>query len=205
MVATDGHRMACVARDLSAEVQPTQERDLLIPPTALKHVCDIFLPDDQLEITLTDNHITFQSTTQSVTTRLISGSYPNYEQILPKKANHDTVIDRSEFAAALRRVIAIAPEKSHCTKLSFTLNLLTVSVQTPDSGEASDEVTVSWDQEPFDIGVNTQYLLDILRHIPGEAIRFKCNAAEQAMVIEAAEWPTGLSGLFLLMPIRLNN
>lgn len=204
MVATDAYRLACIDRQLSSESPLIEACDLIVPAAALKQVYNIFPPDEQLTMLRTDNHVVFQSATQTVISRLIEGPYPAYESIIMSHADYIVTIDRSIFADILKRVITIAPEKSHCTRLSFTRHLLTVSIQTPDGGEARDEMDVPWDADPLDIGVNTQYLLDILRHLASPMIRFKYTAEGRPIIIEPAEWPADMGGLFMLVPMHLD-
>ncbi len=207
MVATNGHRLAKMelpAQEGAAEGgRAAQTGDLIVPPKALDQVKRLFGPDDELEIARGDNHLGFRSAVTSVYTRLIEGPYPNYEQVIPKDNDKFAVADRAQLTSALKRMSVIASDQTHRIRLSFNAGMLKFAVQTPDLGEAADEMPVRYEGDPLDIGFNASYLLEILRFIPTEEVRLTFRAPERAATLEPEGWSDPAKYLCLVMPLRL--
>ncbi len=97
----------------------------------------------------------------------------------------------------------IASDQTHRIRLSFNSGMLKFSVQTPDLGEAADELAVRYTGDALDIGFNANYLLEILRYIPTDEVRLTFKAPERAATIEPEGWADPASYLCLVMPLRL--
>src|SRR5438552_15112027 len=152
MVATNGHRLAKM--DLPIDSANAPASDLLVPPKALEQVRRLFPAEEELEIARGDNHIGFRSPFTAVFTRLIDGLYPNYEQVIPKYSDKVAVADKIALASALKRMSVIASDQTHRIRLSFNAGMLQFSVQTPDLGEAQDELPIRYTGDQLDIGFN---------------------------------------------------
>jgi DNA polymerase-3 subunit beta len=177
--------------------------DLIVPPKALEQVRRLFPPEEELEIARGDNHIGFRSPFTAVFTRLIEGPYPNYEQVIPKDNDRVAVADKVALASALKRMSVIASDQTHRIRLSFNSGLLKFSVQTPDLGEAQDELPIRYTGDQLDIGFNASYLLEILRYIPTDEVRLTFKAPERAATIEPEGWKDPATYMCLVMPLRL--
>lgn len=199
MVATNGHRLAKMEVPFSG----TNTTDFIIPPKALEQVRRLFPGDEELEIARGENHLAFRSPFTSVFTRLIEGPYPNYDQVIPRDNNRVAIIDKVALQSALKRMAVIASDQTHRVKLSFNAALLKFSVTTPDLGEGQDELPIRYDGDPIDIGFNGMYLLEILRYMPTEEIRFTFSEPERAATIEPENWQEAGKYLCLVMPLRL--
>ncbi|KPK82165.1 MAG: hypothetical protein AMS25_03420 [Gemmatimonas sp. SM23_52] len=199
MVATNGHRLAKMAVKLASA--PAGEDDLIVPPKGLLQVERLFSAEDELQIARSESHLGFQTERVEVYTRLIEGPYPNYEQVLPQDNDKICVADRAELTAALRRVAIVASDQTHRVRLSFAPERLALGVQTPDLGEAEDELPVEYSGPPLDIGFNANYLLEVLRYIGTEEVRISLGAPERPATFE----PVGTEQdyLCLVMPLRL--
>jgi DNA polymerase-3 subunit beta len=138
-----------------------------------------------------------------VFTRLIEGPYPNYEQVIPRENDRYATVDRTALAAALRRVVVVASDQTHRVRLGFSSGMLKFSVSTPDLGEAQDELPVTYDGDALEIGFNANYLLEILKFMPTDEVRFTFKAPERAATIEPVGWDDAASYLCLVMPLRL--
>jgi DNA polymerase-3 subunit beta len=138
-----------------------------------------------------------------VFTRLIEGPYPNYDQVIPRDNNRVAIADRQALTSALRRMSIIASDQTHRIRLSFNAGMLKFSVQTPDLGEAADELAVRYSGDPLDIGFNANYLLEILRFIPTDEVRLTFKAPERAATVEPEGWADPAHYLCLVMPLRL--
>lgn len=201
MVATNGHRLTRMDLPISSSNGPGG--DLIIPPKALDQVRRLFPAEEELEVAQGDNHLGFRSPFTSVFTRLIEGPYPNYEQVIPRDNDRIAISDKVALTSALKRMSVIASDQTHRIRLSFNTALLRFSVQTPDLGEAQDELPIRFTGDPIDIGFNANYLLEILRYIPTEEVRLTLKAPERAVTVEPEAWSDPASYLCLVMPLRL--
>jgi DNA polymerase III subunit beta len=203
MVATNGHRLARMTVPVSANGMPKE--DLIIPPKALQQVERLFGPEDEVEVARSENHLGFRRNGTQVFTRLIEGPYPNYEQVIPKDNDKVVVAGRNQLTQALRRMAVVASDQTHRVRLSFTNGSLRFSVETPDLGEAHEELEVDYQGEALEIGFNASYILEVLKYMPTEDVKLTFKAPERAATIEPiakseAETPDYFC---LVMPLRL--
>ena len=201
MVATNGHRLAKMEVPLESAAVPSG--DFIVPPKALEQIRRLFPAEEDLEIARGDNHLGFRSPFTSVYTRLIEGPYPNYEQVIPKDNERVAIADRNALFQALKRMSIIASDQTHRIRLAFNAAMLKFSVQTPDLGEAQDELPVSYEGDPLEIGFNASYLLEILRFMPTDEVRMTFKAPERAATVEPMGWSDAAKYLCLVMPLRL--
>lgn len=201
MVATNGHRLAKMDVPINSDSAPSN--DLIVPPKALEQVRRLFPAEEELEIGRGENHIGFRSPFTAVYTRLIEGPYPNYEQVIPKDNDRVAIVDKTALIGALKRMSVVASDQTHRIRLSFNAGMLKFSVQTPDLGEAQDELPIRFSGDQLDIGFNASYLLEILRYIPTDDVRITLKAPERAATLEPEGWADPASYLCLVMPLRL--
>jgi DNA polymerase-3 subunit beta len=201
MVATNGHRLAKM--ELPIESTGAPKGDLIVPPKALDQIRRLYAAEEELEIARGENHLAFRSPVTAIYTRLIEGPYPNYEQVIPKDNDRVATVDKASLVSALKRMSVIASDQTHRIRLSFNSGLLRFSVQTPDLGEAQDEMPINYDGDSLDIGFNANYLLEILRYMPTEEVRMTFKAPERAATIEPEGWDDSAKYLCLVMPLRL--
>jgi DNA polymerase-3 subunit beta len=201
MVATNGHRLAKMEVPIESTGAPAA--DLIVPPKALEQVRRLFPADEELEIARGENHLGFRSPFTAVFTRLIEGPYPNYDQVIPKDNDRVAIADKVALTSALKRMSVIASDQTHRIRLSFNTGILRFGVQTPDLGEATDELPVRYTGDQLDIGFNASYLLEILRYIPTEEVKLTFKAPERAATVEPEGWNDPASFLCLVMPLRL--
>ncbi|MGH7540423.1 MAG: DNA polymerase III subunit beta [Gemmatimonadota bacterium] len=199
MVATNGHRLARMRVGMDGADAP--EADLIIPPKALSQVERLYNANDELELARSENHLAFRSVDRVVFTRLIEGPYPNYEQVIPKDNDKEAVANRAAFEAAIRRMAVVASDQTHRVRLSFEDGAVRFRVQTPDLGEAEDELPLEYGGEALEIGFNATYLLEILRYMPDEDVRMTFKAPERAATFMPASGDPDY--LCLVMPLRL--
>ena len=199
MVATNGHRLAKM--DVPASGGSTA--DIIVPPKALEQIRRLFSADAEVQVGRNDNHIGFRAAGKAVFSRLIEGPYPNYEQVIPRENDKSATVDKAAMGAALRRMSVVASDQTHRIRLAFSGGTAKFSVQTPDLGEAQDELAVTYEGEPLEIGFNATYLLEILKYMPTDEVRFTFKAPERAATIEPVGWNDPASYMCLVMPLRL--
>ena len=202
MVATNGHRLARMDIPASPAAASAQA-DLIVPPKALEQIRRLFGSDEEVEIARSENHLGFRSATTQIFTRLIEGPYPNYEQVIPRENDKAATADKAALTAALRRMSIVASDQTHRIRMAFANGSCKLSVQTPDLGEAQEELGVSYEGDPLEIGFNAAYLLEILKYIPTDEVRMTFKAPERAATCEPVGWDDPASYLTLVMPLRL--
>ncbi|MHB1170823.1 MAG: DNA polymerase III subunit beta, partial [Longimicrobiales bacterium] len=203
MVATNGHRLARLSVPTSAPGAP--RADLIVPPKALAQVERLFGAEDEIEVARSENHLGFRKNGTQVFTRLIEGPYPNYEQVIPRDNDKNAIADKNQLTQALRRMAVVASDQTHRVRLSFNTNTLRFSVETPDLGEATEELEIEYGGEALDIGFNASYLLEVLRYMPSEDVKLTMKAPERAATIEpvSRDGDDAADYLCLVMPLRL--
>jgi DNA polymerase-3 subunit beta len=142
----------------------------------------------------------FQVGGNVLSSRLIDGQFPNYNQLLPDSYEHELRVDAQEIADVVRRISLMA-QKNAPLRLRFAEGELTVSAQTPDVGEAEETVPIPFAGEPFEIGFNPEFLRDGLESAESGEIVLKLISPLRPGLIESGD---GGGFLYLIMPIRLN-
>ncbi len=200
-VATDGHRLARVEEPLpdGAASMP----GVIIPRktvTELRKLLDEY--SGSVEIALSDTRIQFQVGAVRLTSKLIDGTFPEYERVIPRDNDKVLRVGKKDFSDAVARVAAISSERSRPVKLSLARDLLVLSAASPDQGTATEELDadrVKYEASPLEIGFQARYLNDITDQIGGEVeFRFSDGAAP-TVVCDAAD----ASALYVLMPMRV--
>jgi len=200
MVATNGHRLARMGMHVPSTGTPSA--DFIVPPAALSQVQRLFKDDDTIEVARSDNHLGFRAASTEVYTRLIEGTYPNYEQVIPRDNDKVATIDKKAFESAVRRMAVVASDQTHRIRLKFEPGRVHLNVLTPDLGEGHDELEVGYDGAELEIGFNANYLLEVLRYMPSDEVKLSFKAPERAATLEPVgdEHPDYLC---LVMPLRL--
>lgn len=200
MVATNGHRLARMG--VKVEATGTPSADFIVPPAALNQVQRLFKNEEELQVARSGNHLGFRADTTEIYTRLIEGTYPNYDQVIPRDNDKVAVIEKKSFESAVRRMKVVASDQTHRIRLKFESGRVHLNVLTPDTGEGHDELEVGYEGEEIEIGFNANYLLEVLKHIPADEVMFKFKAPERAATIEPAG-DDAPDYLCLVMPLRL--
>jgi DNA polymerase III subunit beta len=203
MVATNGHRLAKMTIPREGSEGGSVQGDFIIHPRALSLVQKLFGPDDAVEVARSDNHIGFRGENVEIYTRLIEGPYPNYEQVIPKDNDKHMVAEKATLAAAIRRMAIVASDQTHRIRMSLGGPMLRFSVQTPDLGEATEEMPVEYEGDPLEIGFNANYLSELLRFMPTSEVKMSFRAPERAATIEPIGNEDTPDLLCLVMPLRL--
>jgi len=202
MVATNGHRLAKMTLPRSGGEDGVTGQ-LIVHPRALAQVQKLFGAEEEVEIARSENHLGFRGENVRIYTRLIEGPYPNYEQVIPKDNDKALIVGRSELTGAIRRMAVVASDQTHRIRLSLGGPTVKFSVQTPDLGEASDELPVEYQGDPLEIGFNANYLLELLRYMPTEEVKMSFRAPERAATMEPVGNEDTPDFLCLVMPLRL--
>lgn len=198
-VATDGHRLARVELTLpeGADGMP----GIILPRKTVGELRKLLdETDGDVEISLSETRIRFTFGAVSLSSKLIDGTFPDYERVIPVGNDKVLEIDCKAFAQAVDRVAIISTEKSRAIKIALDGGALTLSASSPDAGSAIEELEVSYDGTPFEIGFNSRYLLDITGQIQGDTAQFQmADSASPTIVRDRADQ----HAIYVLMPMRV--
>jgi DNA polymerase III subunit beta len=200
MVATNGHRLAKMGVKVPSTGTPSA--DFIVPPAALGQVQRLFKDADDIEVARSDNHLCCRAASTEVYTRLIEGTYPNYDQVIPRDNDRMAIIEKKSLESAVRRMAVVASDQTHRIRLKFEPGRVHLNVLTPDLGEGHDELEVGYEGDELEIGFNANYLLEVLRYMPSDEVKVSFKAPERA----ATMMPVGddvPDYLCLVMPLRL--
>ncbi|MDA8082822.1 MAG: DNA polymerase III subunit beta [Nitrospiraceae bacterium] len=175
VVGTDGHRLAILVREIAGAVNGDQK--LIIPRKASNELRKLLdKRDDEVRISIGQNHVLFSVGDIQFLTRLIEGTYPNYEQVIPANNDKSVVINRDILARTIRRVAIMSKEQTRAVKVDFSENTMKISSSNPDIGEAQDEIGIQYSGEGLTLGFNARYLLDILEVMDSETVILEMQA-----------------------------
>ena len=198
-VATDGHRLALAEGE--APKGSAALKGVIVPRKAVAEVRRL-LDDapEMIAVEASDSKIVFRIGDAVLTSKLIDGSFPDYQRVIPKNNNRVMVVDTKPFKEAVDRVATVSAERSRSVKLSVSPGKLMLAVSHSESGQGAEDIEANYDSEPLEIGFNAKYLLDVAGQIESEETRIEFNdAASPARVIDAKD-----SGAeYVLMPLRV--
>ena len=201
-VATDGHRLARVDTPLPEGATGMQEaQGIIVPRKAVAEVRKLIEHSDAaIDIALSATKIRFTIEDTVLTTKLIDGTFPEYERVIPVGNDKVLEVDRETFADAVDRVSTISTEKSRAVKLKVESDRLTLSATSPDSGSATEELAAKYGAEPLEIGFNSRYLLDMTAQMEGDTARFSLADSVSPTIVEDQG---DSAAMFVLMPMRV--
>ncbi|HEX8370240.1 MAG TPA: DNA polymerase III subunit beta [Pyrinomonadaceae bacterium] len=174
MVTTDGHRLAYIEKKETLE----GSMDALIPKKALNELVKI-ARDDSGDISFGEdtNHIYFEVGGRLLITRKLTGTFPNYEMVIPKNNDKTVTFDAEEMKSAIRRVSLMADERTRSVKLTIRDNEIEIGAQSSEEGEANEAIAAEYTGEEVQIGFNSQYVQDFLNVIGSN--ESEASASEQ--------------------------
>jgi DNA polymerase-3 subunit beta len=201
MVGTDGHRLARMGIDGDFGIK--EETGVIIPPKALNQVLRLISDQEQVGIAIDKAFVGFFVADTIVYTRRIEGTFPNYQQVIPKNNENLLVADRGDLMSATRRVSLLADSKTHKIKMYLSKDGVKLTASTPDLGEAEEELPASYTGQDMVIGYNASYILDVLKTTDSDEVKFELGTAVGASILKPVTEPENESYVCLVMPLRL--
>jgi DNA polymerase III subunit beta len=199
-VATDGHRLARIHLPLpeGAAGMPA----IIIPRKAISEIGRLVAKggDTLVEIDLSATKIRLVMDGMRFTSKLIDGTFPDYQRVIPAANDKRATIDTDALARAVDRVATISSERGRAVKLSLSAGAMALSVTNPDAGDAREEIDIDYDGEPIEIGFNARYLQDILAVLGGDTILMKLADPGSPTILQTRD---GAALLTVLMPMRV--
>ena len=198
-VATDGHRLSRV--DVALPEGAADIPGVILPRKAVGELRKLIDEvSDDVAVSASETKVRFAFDQVVLTSKLIDGTFPDYERVIPADNDKIMEIDGNRLTQAVDRVATIATDKTRSVKMTLSKGRLVMSANSPESGSASEEIEVSYDAGDLEIGFNSRYLLDVTSQVDGERIRFAMADPLSPTVLS----DTGDSGaLFVLMPMRV--
>ena len=155
---------------------------------------------ESVSVALSDTRVRFAFDSVVLTSKLIDGTFPDYERVIPVGNDKVLEVDARVFAQAVDRVSTISTDKSRAVKLALRAGSLVLSASSPESGTATEEIEIGYDGEAIEIGFNSRYLLDITQQIEGDDARFVMADAGSPTIVQDAQHA---GALYVLMPMRV--
>jgi len=199
-LSTDGHRLAQIIKSVD-DLNFSEDQEVIVPRKALTEVrraADLF--GKTVEISFDERVMQFTGGRISFKTRMIEGKFPNCDPIIPKDNTMEIIVNRESFINSLRIVSSISSEKLRPVKLLISQGVLKLESEKADYGEVVDEIEISYEGDPFQIGFNSRYLLDVLIVIESEDIKLECKNSMSPTIIKSTVDESFLS---VIMPLRV--
>lgn len=198
-VATDGHRLALA--ETAAPEGSAPMPGVIVPRKAVAELMGLLADiTEDVEIAVSEQKIRFALGDAVLTSKLIEGSFPAYDRVIPKQNPRHLRLANRQFKDAVDRVSIISAERSRSVQLHACDNKLTLTVTNPDSGLATEELDVDFEAEEIKIGFNAKYLLDVSSQISGEDAVFEFADAGSPTLVRD---PEDAHALYVLMPLRV--
>lgn len=206
MVATDGHRLAHIEKTGETLEGLTGEKKTLIPRKALSELQGLLsnTEAETLEFADDDQTLFFRIGGRVLTSRKLTGQFPNYEAVLPRDNNKFVIVRSEDLMRSIQRVAQFADERSGAIKIRLEQNELKLSSSSTDAGESEDSIETPYNYDPLVVGFNSSYLIDFLKAIgtAGE-VRLEFKDAQSAGQMRPEDGSEDVSYRYILMPMRI--
>ncbi|WP_455476002.1 DNA polymerase III subunit beta [Bartonella sp. B17] len=200
LVSTDGHRLAQV--DMEAPSGIDGMPSVIIPRKTVGELQKLLSEEinGDVQIELSETKIRFSIGSLIFTSKLIDGTFPEYQRVIPLGNDKKLVVNRQDFSSAVDRVSTISSDRGRAVKLTIEHGQLRLVVNNPDSGSAEDQLAVTYTSDPLEIGFNSRYLLDIAGQLSSDEMVFMlAEAGAPALIRDDGD----ADALYVLMPIRV--
>lgn len=198
-VATDGHRLAFCQSEI--DLLPTETRQVIIPRKAVNEISRLLEDsDDEVKVSLSENHIRIEFKEVTFTSKLIDGKFPDYQQVIPQNANNEIKSSRSNLHQAFNRTSVLSNEKYRGMRLQLSTNELKATVHNPEQDEAEEVIEVNYSGDEFEIGFNVAYLLDALSAIKSDEVIIQLTDSNHSCLVFGVD---DVDSKYVVMPMRL--
>jgi DNA polymerase-3 subunit beta len=205
MVATDGHRLAHIEHG-GTKLPVSGELKVLVPKKAMAELSTLLNSTDAqtVEFAKDESTLFFRIGGRLLTSRQLTGQFPNYEAVLPRENNKFVTVHCDELSAAIQRVAQFADERSNAIRMRVEKNELKVSSSNTETGESEDSIETAYTGDPMVIGFNSQYLLEFLKVVGSGDVRFEFKDAQTAGQLRPDEGADSeYRYRYIVMPMRI--
>lgn len=197
-VGADGKRLS--KAESSVSIDPSFSGDYILPLKAVDEILKNLGDEESVRLYLTEDKVAIESGSTLLITKLLSGEYPDFQQMIPKERGETLCLHREELIAMLRQISLFTNEESYSVRFTFVPGELILTANCAKVGEGMVNMPVNFSQEKLEIAFNPDYFLDILRHTKDETVNLNISDSYNLGVITDST-----SSLFIIMPMRLNN
>jgi DNA polymerase III subunit beta len=204
MVATDGHRLAHIERSGEKFEGVSGEMKTLVPKKAMDELKSLLDSTDveTIEFAKDDSTLYFRIGHRLLTSRQLTGQFPNYEAVLPKDNSKSINLHGDDLSAAIQRVAQFADERSRAVRLKLEKGELKLSASSTETGESEDSLEIDYNGEALTIGFNAQYILDFLKAVGSGDVKLELKDAQSAGQLRPAE-SEDYKYRYIVMPMRI--
>jgi DNA polymerase III subunit beta len=203
MVATDGHRLAHVERSGEKFEGVSGEMKTLIPKKAMDELKSLLDSDvETIDFAKDESTLFFRVGPRLLTSRQLTGQFPNYEAVLPKDISKSIALHGEELGSAIARVAQFADERSRAVRLRLEKSELKISASSTETGESEDSIEIAYDGEPMAIGFNAQYLMDFIKATGSGEVKLELKDAQSAGQLRPADGED-YKYRYIVMPMRI--
>jgi DNA polymerase III subunit beta len=204
MVATDGHRLAHIERAGEKFEGVSGEMKTLVPKKAMDELKSLLDATDAETIDFAKDESTlyFRVGQRLLTSRQLTGQFPNYEAVLPKEITKSISVPGEDLGAAISRVAQFADERSHAVRLRLEKDELKLSASSTDSGESEDSIEIAYSGDPMTIGFNAQYLIDFIKATGSAEVKLELKDPQSAGQFRPADGDD-YKYRYIVMPMRI--
>jgi DNA polymerase-3 subunit beta len=205
MVATDGHRLAHIEKT-GEQFDVSGENKTLVPKKAMSELFSLLQNTDvdHVDFAKDDSTLFFRIGERLLTSRQLTGQFPNYEAVLPRETGKAVVVHGGDLSTAIQRVAQFADERSHAVRLKLEKNELKISSSSTEAGESEDSIETAYAADPMTIGFNSDYLIDFLKASSAGEVRLEFKDAQSAGQMRPEEGSDdGFKYRYVVMPMRI--
>ena len=206
MVATDGHRLAHIEKAGESFPGINGEKKVLIPRKALQELQSLLADTEAESIDFADDDSTlfFRVGHRVLTSRRLTGQFPNYEAVMPRDNNKFVIVRSQDLSASIQRVAQFADERSGAIKMRLEQNEMKVSSSSAEAGESEDTIETPYSSDPLVVGFNSAYLIDFLKAIGNEGeVRLEFKDAQSAGQVRPEDASDDYKYRYIIMPMRI--
>lgn len=207
LVATDGRRLALTGREL--EVPEEAAGAIILPAKTVNELQRMLDKGEKLKVSFNDRRAAFQISTDKdssglvdsiyLYSKVVEGNYPNYQQVIPKETHQRIKLERELLQQCIHRAALVCNEKSNSVKLKLSSNLLEITAQSPDFGEAHESMAIGYSGPELQVAFNPQFLLDPLKALAKDEVFFEVKDEVSPGVFKTLD-----SFICVIMPVRLS-
>src|SRR5215218_2681840 len=207
LVATDGRRLALVSKELAISAAGTGA--IILPAKTVAELLRLLGKGDKLKIAFNERRAAFQIETGKESggltdsiylfSKVVEGNYPNYQQVIPKETHQRIKLERELFLQCVHRAALVTSEKSNSVKIKLSSNLLEITAQSPDFGEAHESMAIGYSGPDLQVAFNPAFLMDPLKALAKDEVFFEVKDEVSPGVFKTLE-----SFVCVIMPVRLS-
>jgi DNA polymerase-3 subunit beta len=199
MVATDGRRLAMANGDLSTDKLPKEGARVIIPSKALNLIDKLIDdPEEMVGFQFRENRVIFHTSSATLTSNLIEGSFPPYDDVIPKDTDKKMTAATADFLSAIKRASLLTTEESRGVKMHFSKKGLVLTSRSPEAGEATVNFACKYDGADIEIGFNPAFLVEALRVVNSDEVSLEMTAPNRPGLLRS-----GANFLYVIMPVNL--